>query len=422
MTPATARVVLTSIIAALGAIAIASTGTRAQSAQSAQNTLSALPLRAADPPDNPSTPEKVALGRLLFWDPVLSGAGDIACATCHHPRFGYSDGADLPIGTGGHGMGRARQFVGDGPATLVKRNSPTVLNAAFNGLAEAASYDPASAPMFWDSRVRSLEAQALEPLKAVDEMRGDMHGGDAAVAAAVARVAAIPEYRELFGRAFGTDTVTALSLARAIATFERSLVSADSPFDRYMRGDRNALRPAQVQGMQAFQDAGCAACHSGPMFSDYKLHVLGVRDNTKLTASDAGAGDTYAFRTPTLRNLGDTGPYMHSGVARTLDDVLNFYNTRRGRGGPGGRGGRGGPGGQVGPGGPGVQGGPGGRGGRGLTNPNVTPAQLDPLLRRVNVRNLRGEIVEFLQALNSDFDRTVPGHVPSGLKPGGATD
>jgi len=137
------------------------------------------------------------------------------------------------------------------------------------------------------------------------------------------------------------------------------------------------------------------------MFSDYKLHVLGVRDNTKLTASDAGAADTYAFRTPTLRNLGDTGPYMHSGVARTLDDVMNFYNIRRGRGGQGGR---------------------GGRGGRGLVNPNVTPAQLDPLLRRVNVRNLRGEIVQFLQALNSDFDRTIPDRVPSGLPPGGAID
>jgi len=395
MTPATTRVVLTSIIAAVGAIVIASTGTRAQSA------LSALPLRAADPLDNPSTPEKVALGRLLFWDPVLSGAGDIACATCHHPRFGYADGTDLPIGTGGRGMSRARQFTGEGPAAFVKRNSPTVLNTAFNGLVDPGRYDPASAPMFWDSRVRSLEAQALEPLKAADEMRGDAHGGDTAVAAAVARVAAIVEYRDLFRRAFGSNTVTAPALARAIASFERSLVSTDSPFDRYMRGDRQAMRPAQVQGMQAFQDAGCATCHSGSMFSDYKLHVLGVRDNTKLAASDAGAGDTYAFRTPTLRNLGDTGPYMHSGVARTLDDVLNFYNIRRGRGGQGGR---------------------GGRGGRGLVNPNVTPAQLDPLLRRVNVRNLRGEIIQFLQALNSDFDRTIPERVPSGLRPGGAID
>jgi len=432
---------------------------------------SALPLKADSPSDNPSTPEKVALGRLLFWDPVLSAANDVACATCHHPRFGYADGRDLPIGTGASGMGTERRFEGEGPVPFVRRNSPSVLNAAFNGLAVTGHYEPATAPMFWDTRVRSLETQALEPLKALDEMRGDVQGGDAAVAAAVRRVAAIAEYRDLFAGAFGARApVTATNMSRAIASFERSLVAADSPFDRYMRGDHSAMNATEVRGMQAFQDSGCANCHSGPMFSDFKTHVLGVRDNTKLATSDTGKDGTYAFRTPSLRNLASTGPYMHSGVARSLNDVVNFYTFRRGgpggaggpgpgRGGPGGPG-RGGPGpggidnrtalppgaaasgvvfdlapvaqaggaGQGGPGaGPRGQGGPpngrGGRGGRGnLINPNVAANQLDPLLRRVTVRNRRTDIIEFLQALNSDFDRTIPDRVPSGLHPGGAID
>jgi cytochrome c peroxidase len=177
------------------------------------------------------------------------------------------------------------------------------------------------------------------------------------------------------------------------------------------------------------------------MFSDYNLHVLGVRDNTKLTAPDAGANGSYAFRTPSLRNLAYTAPYMHSGVLRTLDEVVNFYNTvgrGGGRGGPGrgpglGRGPAAGgsvafdvvqnpvPGPNQGPGGGGPGRGPGrgGRGGGNARNPNVRPDQLDPLLRRVNVRNMRPEIVAFLGALNSDFDRSTPQSVPSGLRPGG---
>jgi hypothetical protein len=346
----------------------------------------------------------------------------------------------------------------------VKRNSPSVLNAAFNGIDQGGNYGPSTAPMFWDSRVRSLESQALEPIKALEEMSGSGTAGGDPVEGAVSRVAAIAEYRDLFRKVFGASNgVSAVTMAKAIASYERSLLAADSPFDRFMRGDAQAMRPSQVQGMQAFDDAGCTNCHRGPMFSDYNLHVLGVRDNTKLTESDSGANATYAFRTPSLRNLAYTAPYMHSGVLRTLDEVVNFYNDVRGpgrggpgRGGPGGPGGRGGPNGQGGPGGPVGQGGPGngigpgvpgfdiaqndpvlltlqrgpggpggpggqgGRGGRNVRNPNVTPAQLDPLLRRVNVRNLKSGILDFLQALNSDFDRTVPSHVPSGLTPGGA--
>ena len=120
------------------------------SSTAAQARLAALPVELPAPPDNPTTPERVALGRLLFWDPILSGQKDVACATCHHPDFGYSDGLDLSIGANGVGLGAARAFGAGHPSRLVKRNSQTVLNVAFNGLTAGADAAPAAAPMFWD--------------------------------------------------------------------------------------------------------------------------------------------------------------------------------------------------------------------------------------------------------------------------------
>src|SRR6185503_2141908 len=141
------------LIGCLTAILAAVSG----STTAAQARLAALPVALPAPPDNPTTPERVALGRLLFWDPILSGQKDVACATCHHPAFGYSDGLDLSIGTHGVGRGPARAFPPDHPARPVKRNSQTVLNVAFNGLTPVGNAIPARAPMFWDLRVRSLE-------------------------------------------------------------------------------------------------------------------------------------------------------------------------------------------------------------------------------------------------------------------------
>lgn len=141
-----------------------------------QRVMSALPTDVAVPADNPTTPEKIALGRLLFWDPILTGPKDVACATCHHPDLGYADDRDLSIGVNGTGLGAARSFVAGHPAHFVKRNSQTVLNSAFNGISAAGHYAPADAPMFWDARVRSLETQALEPIKALEEMRGNTRG------------------------------------------------------------------------------------------------------------------------------------------------------------------------------------------------------------------------------------------------------
>ena len=134
------------------------------------------------------TPERVALGRLLFWDPILSGQKDVACATCHHPSLGYSDGLDLSIGANGVGLGRERAFFPERPARMVKRNSQTVLNVAFNGLTSGGDTSATAAPMFWDLRVRTLEAQALEPIKALDEMRGGTYPEDRALSTVVARL------------------------------------------------------------------------------------------------------------------------------------------------------------------------------------------------------------------------------------------
>ncbi len=370
----------------------------AGSSTTAQTRLAALPLEIPAPADNPTTPARVALGRLLFWDPILSGQKDVACATCHHPAFGYADGLDLSVGAGGVGLGTARAFAASHPARLVKRNSQTVLNVVFNGLTAGVDPTPAAAPMFWDIRVRSLEAQALEPIKALEEMRGGGYPEDRAVPAAVSRLNAISEYRRLFARAFGGEKpVNEHNLGRALAAFQRTLVTANAPFDRYMRGDTAALGSEQVRGMERFQSIGCINCHAGPMFSDFTAHVLGVPDNPKLQESDSGVNKTYAFRTASLRNLSVTGPYMHNGVFATLPAVIDFYE-RISRG--GGR--------------------RGGRGARGLVLP-VSRDQIDPLARRLNMRG-RGqrELMAFLRALDDpDFDRTVPERVPSGLPVGG---
>jgi cytochrome c peroxidase len=371
-----------------------------RSSAAAQARLAALPATPHAPADNPSTPERVALGRLLFWDPILSGQKDVACATCHHPAFGYTDGLDLSIGTNGTGLGPARTFVAGHAPRPVKRNSQTVLNAAFNGLTAVADSVPAAAPMFWDGRVRSLEAQAVEPLKALDEMRGGAYAEDGALPAVVSRLNAIPEYRRLFARAFGgRQPVNGRNLGRAIAAFERTLVASNTPFDRYMRGDTTALTPEQVRGMERFQSVGCIECHNGPMLSDFVAHVLAVPDNSKLRESDSGVNKMYAFRTPSLRNLGATAPYMHNGAFATLPDVVAFYQ-RISRGG-GRRGGFFG-------------------GARGI-NANVTGDQIDPLVRQLNMRG-RGQpdIIAFLRSLDDpDFDRTIPEKVPSGLPVGG---
>jgi cytochrome c peroxidase len=199
------------------------------------------------------------------------------------------------------------------------------------------------------------------------------------VAAAVARVAAVRQYEELFQRAFGEpDAVTALNLSRAIAAFERSLVTTDTRFDRYLRGDKSALTASEIFGMDAFDKQGCTQCHNGPMLSDYQVHVLGVPDNPALGGRDPGAEQRFAFRTPTLRNLAVTAPYMHSGTFDYVDTVVSGFYRRPGN----------------------VRG-------------------VDPLLQGVAVESNGRDITAFLETLNGTFDRSIPPRVPSGLPPGG---
>lgn len=348
--------------------------------------LGALPVTAPDPADNPSTPAKVALGRLLFFDPVLSGNKDVACATCHQPEFNYAEFLETSIGVNGVGRGRSRRFIDPNDIPFVKRNSQSVLNTAFNGLRNHEQYDPAEAPMFWDMRSKSLEQQALEPIKTLEEMRGNSYHESRVLDEVVARLRSIPAYRKMFLTAFPGESlpVSQGNLGRAIAAYERSLIATNTRFDQYIRGDSNALSTGEKEGLNAFLVTGCAKCHSGPMFSDFKLHAIGVPDTENRKESDTGAGGKYAFRTPSLRNLRYTAPYMHSGKFTTLDQVLLFYED--------------------------IAGGK-------LPNPHVAAGQMDPLATNmdVNFKDI-SRIVEFLNTLNDDsFDKTIPERVPSGL-------
>jgi cytochrome c peroxidase len=345
------------------------------------------------------------LGRLLFWDPVLSGARDVACATCHHPDLAYTDGRQISLGTGAVGLGPARVDVSEGRIPVVRRNSPTIVNTAFNGLDRRRrrgpdrpplSVDQSRAPMFWDSRVRSLERQALEPLQALEEMRGTAYSADVAVDSVVARLRAVPEYVVLFEGAFaGASPISATQLAQALAAFQRSLIAMDSPFDRFRAGDSTALTEQQLRGQEEFDDAGCDRCHEGVMFSDFDQHAEGVPEHPLVAEPDTGDG-RFRFRTPSLRNVALTAPYMHNGMLATLEDVLVFYDEGRSR------------------------------------NPNVEDRRRRDEERRVPAvdRQFRGvddmsdremrDIIAFLEALTDpSFDRTVPVRVPSGLPPGG---
>jgi cytochrome c peroxidase len=269
--------------------------------------------------DNPGTPEKVALGRLLYFDPVLSGANDISCASCHHPDLGFTDGRGLAMGKGGHGVGPARAG-----GVEIRRGAPTIWNAAYNHR------------QFWDGRAADLEEQARGPITSPDEM-------DQKPEALVAELTAIPEYVRLFDEAFagtGGSALTFDNVTRAIAAFERTLVSDRSRFDRYAAGDPAALSPQERRGLTLFRSlkTRCFECHGFPTFANTDFKVIGVPDlpghAPDRGRAETGGGAAYerAFKVPTLRNVARTAPYMHNGTFRTLDEVLDFYAKGGGRG------------------------------------------------------------------------------------------
>jgi cytochrome c peroxidase len=290
-----------------------------------------LPLEIPD--DNPPTTAKVELGRKLYFDARLSTDGSVACASCHDPRTGFADPRGKPTSAG----------VGGAMGT---RNAPTVLNAAF------------LASQFWDGREPTLEAQAVQPLI------NPIEHGFADHAAVVGRLRGMADYRPPFERAFGDAGVSIERVGQAIATFERTLISLDAPIDRFLAGDATAISPAAKRGWDLFNGkARCNTCHGRvdvlPLFTDDLFHNIGVGverfefdavarkatasvragtllDDLALTDAETSElgrflvtrelKDMGAFKTPGLRNVALTAPYMHDGSENTLDDVIAFYD------------------------------------------------------------------------------------------------
>jgi cytochrome c peroxidase len=234
------------------------------------------------PEDNPISPDKVALGRQLFFDRQLSRDGSIACATCHNPNRAFSTPVPVAMGLGGR-QGR--------------RNAPALINRGYGRI------------FFWDGRAPTLEEQVLKPIQDPNEM-------DLSLKEAAARV-----------------KLDATTISRALASYVRSILSGDSAYDRFVNGDRAALSAEQQLGLQIFRGKGnCIACHVGPNFTDEQFHNTGVAwrdgrftDEGRFTVS-GNPRDHGAFKTPTLREITRTAPYMHDGSMATLDDVLNFYS------------------------------------------------------------------------------------------------
>ncbi len=248
------------------------------------------------PTGNPSTKEKQTLGRLLFFDRVLSGAKDRACADCHQPDLGFSDGNVKPLGTDGKPL---------------QRNVPSLYEVAYK------------TSLFADGRADSLESQMRTPLLAANEMA-------AAPDTLIANLKSIEEYRTLFARAFPNepDAITLDNVTRAIAAFERTLIAHDSPFDRFANGDASALTAAQKRGFSLFRSglANCYKCHAAPTFTSGTFEVTGVgSDDLGRGAISKDTKDNGAFMVPSLRNVALSAPYMHDGSFKTLEDVIDFY-------------------------------------------------------------------------------------------------
>ncbi|WP_445157807.1 cytochrome-c peroxidase [Halomonas sp. E14] len=251
-----------------------------------------LPHLPPIPAHNSLTEEKVQLGNMLFFEPRISSSGVISCATCHNPALGWSD--RIPRATGHDGQ------IGD-------RNTPTVLNSGFLNA------------QFWDGREPDLEGQALGPIQADIEMAMDLD-------AALERLEGFELYQEKFAEAFPGEEnpINKENLAQALASFQRTLNTPNSPFDRYLQGDMAALNDQEKRGMQAFVDTGCIACHSGPALTDSNFWAIQVPGSTDVGRFDVTGdeADMYKFRTPTLRNVGVTYPYMNNGATETLEEAV----------------------------------------------------------------------------------------------------
>lgn len=260
-----------------------------------------LPKTLPVPADNAITPARVELGKVLFFDPRLSSDRNLSCAGCHNPMLGWSDG--LPTGKGHK-------------SKVLGRATPTIVNGAYTTL------------QMWDGRKSSLEDQAMGPIESPDEMAAD-------VTALFKWLNDDPTYKEMFAKAYPGEGIDSKTLSKAIASFERTVISNNSPFDRWLEGDKHAMTKQQIIGFRLFTDpnkGNCAACHQAPNFTDGGFHNLG------LASYQDGKGDAGrfaikpvpsmkgAFKTSTLRDVELTAPYFHDGSAKTLADVVEHYN------------------------------------------------------------------------------------------------
>ncbi len=247
------------------------------------------------PRDNPYSEARSDLGHKLFFDPRVSGPATMSCATCHNPSLSWGDGLPTAIGSA---------------ANHLERRSPSLLNLAW---ADA---------LMWDGRAGSLEEQATGPMQAPGEMNQTMPK-------LIAILAGISGYRAAFQAAFPGEGITEKTIGKAVATYERTIVSGDAPFDKWIKGDETAIDDAAKRGFVTFNTTGhCSACHSGWRFTDDSFHDIGLPDN------DLGRGKLvegveplrHAFKTPGLRNIALRAPYMHNGSVATLPAVVRHYD------------------------------------------------------------------------------------------------
>lgn len=256
------------------------------------------------PEDNPYSAAKAELGKMLYFDTRLSSDGSVSCASCHSPQKGFTDGAAVSTGISGQKGGRS---------------APTVINRAYSTL------------QFWDGRAATLEEQAKGPIANPIEMTADKEAG-AAHTACVTRLRAVPDYVKRFEQVFGSKDFSIDHVAKAIATFERTVFSGNAPYDRYINGDMKAMSESQVRGMKVFfNKAACDSCHIGFNFTDGSYENIGIGMDKPMpdlgryaiTKNDEDRG---AFKTPSLRDIAHTGPYMHDGSLKTLEEVVEHYN------------------------------------------------------------------------------------------------
>jgi len=269
----------------------------------------ALPDVAPAPADNPTTDAKVTLGKMLFMDPRFSSTGTVSCNSCHNVMEGGDDSRTFSMGVHGKTGGR---------------NAPTVWNSAFHSV------------QFWDGRADLLEDQAKGPVTNPVEM------GVPEIEQAMDKVRAIPGYKPYFEKAFGKDSMTVVNAAKAVAAFERTLITPNSPYDKYVKGDKQAMSAQQVRGMETFASTGCTSCHSGAAFNGPKMEFgqgfyakfPTFADNAYNKKYDLSAdkgreeatgktADAHMYRVPTLRNITDTAPYFHNGSVNDLSEAVS---------------------------------------------------------------------------------------------------